>query len=130
MSIFHGRLSKKGGKLKYSNSGYQKLYDTFTAAIKEGQTVEIYMEASDRDGTLPQLAKVHVCIREIAKETGYTVAEVKLIIKEKSGLVVKRKIEGKEYLDWKSFGDCSKEDLGLAIQTCIELGQDLNLNLG
>jgi Lon-like ATP-dependent protease len=55
---------------------------------------------------------------EIAKEAGYTFDEMKLIIKKASG------IEGK------SFAECSKDELMLSIEACIQIGKEqFNINL-
>jgi len=52
-----------------------------------------------------------------------------MVIKDRSGLVVRREVMNKTYMDWKSFAKISKDDLGLAIQACIELGDEVGLNL-
>ena len=50
------------------------------------------------------------------------------VIKEKAGLYV---ITGTSSSDkqLKSFGDCSKEELSAAIETCIEVGHMFGCNL-
>ena len=87
------------------------------------------IEVNTGTGTLAQLAKVHKCIRVLASDIGYTFDEIKLLVKDRAGLVTRRAIKGKEYMDWKSFGNCSREDLNLAIQACIEIGDDVGSNL-
>ena len=54
---------------------------------------------------------------------------MKLLVKDKAGLCIAREVSGKEYFLAKSFGECSKEELNLAIQACIEIGEDVNLVL-
>jgi hypothetical protein len=79
----------------------------------------MYLDLASADHSALQLAKVHACIRELAKESGYTFDEMKLLIKHNSGL------EGK------SFKDCSKDQLMLAIESCIQIGKEnYNINLG
>jgi hypothetical protein len=52
---------------------------------------------------------------------------MKLLIKDKAGLCIIREVSGKEYFLAKSFGESSKEELNLAIQACIEIGEEVNL---
>jgi hypothetical protein len=39
-------------------------------------------------------------------------------------------VSGKEYFLAKSFGDCSREELSLAIQAAIEIGEQVGFILG
>ena len=64
-------------------------------------------------------------IREIAQEIGYTFVEAKLNVKRAAGLCFVR--DKQEYC--KSFADCDKDELNLAIQACIEIGDFSNMNL-
>jgi hypothetical protein len=57
-------------------------------------------------------------IREIAQEIGYTFAEAKINVKREAGLCFVK--DKQEYC--KSFGECDKEELNLAILACIEIG--------
>jgi len=119
------KLIKKNGKLTYEHPKDKVAYQIFSDKIKEGQKVEMYINLADTDHSLAQLAKVHACIRELAKESGYTFEEMKTIIKKQSGLCYM--IDGME--ECKSFKDCSKDEIALAIEACIEIGRDLNVNL-
>jgi len=113
------KLIKKNGKLTYLEPKDKLAYEIFEDKIKEGQKVEMYLDLADADHSKAQLAKVHACIRELAKESGYTFDEMKAIIKTKSGV------------GEKSFAICSKDELMLAIETCIQIGIDnYNLSLG
>lgn len=117
--MFSGKFVKKNGKIVFANPQDKLAYEIFVDRIPEGQKVEMYIDLADADHSKAQLAKVHACIRELAKESGYTFDEMKGIIKNASGL------EGK------SFADCSKDELMLAIEACIQLGKEqFNLNLG
>lgn len=127
--IFSSSLKKVGDKLIHVKSGDTVRYKEFVKALDEGTVIDIFMEINDGDNTIPQLAKVHKCIRVIANHTGNGFEAIKMVIKDHSGLVIKRSVMGKEYMDWKSFGKCSKDDLNLAIQSCIELGDHVGLNL-
>jgi len=117
--MYNGKLTKKEGKLVFTSPQDKLAYNIFIDKLSEGDTVEMYVEISNPDHSKAQLAKVHACIREMAKESGYTFDEMKDIVKRASGL------EGK------SFADCSKDDLMLAIEACIQIGREqFNLNLG
>jgi len=127
--IFEGTLTKRDSKLVYKKSKNNELYKTFVKELKEGQNVNIYIEATNGNGTLAQLAKVHKCIRVLASDLGYSFEDVKFLVKDKAGLVIKRNVGDNVYNDWKSFADCSVEDLNLAIQACIDLGDFVGSNL-
>lgn len=119
------KLIKKNGKLTYLEPKDKLAYEIFENKIKEGQKVDMYLDLADADHSKAQLAKVHACIRELAKEIGYTFDEMKTIIKEQSGLCM----EQDGIYECKSFADCSKDELLLAIEACIEIGKEVNINL-
>ena len=123
--MFSFKLTKNNGKLVHINESTKISYQLFLDKLQEGQEVEVFMGLTSDNGSLAQLAKVHACIRELAKESGYTFDEMKFIIKQHSGLCYDG--GGAEYC--KSFKDCSKEELAMAIESAIELGRDLNINL-
>ena len=85
-NIFHGQFIKTEGNKLVATAKSKGKYEAFVSGMEIGQTVNIFMESNKDDGTLDQLAKVHVCIRELAKELGYTFEEMKLEIKKMSGL--------------------------------------------
>ena len=116
--MYSGKFIKKGGKLTYLEPKENLAYQMFVSKLDEGQVVDMYIDLADVDHSKAQLAKVHACIRELAKESGYTFEEMKSVIKEHAGLA------------GKSFGECSKSDLMLAIEACIEIGREnYNINL-
>ncbi|MCX6195561.1 MAG: hypothetical protein NTY55_02760 [Flavobacteriia bacterium] len=119
------KLIKKNGKLTYLEPKDKLAYEIFEDKIQEGQKVDMYLDFADADHSKAQLAKVHACIRELAKEIGYTFDEMKTIIKEQSGLCM----EQDGIYECKSFADCSKDELLLAIEACIEIGKEVNINL-
>ena len=123
--MFSFKLTKKNGNLVHINESTKISYQLFLDKLQEGQEVEVFMGLTSDNGSLAQLAKVHACIRELAKESGYTFDEMKFIIKQHSGLCYDGGVA--EYC--KSFKDCSKEELAMAIESAIELGRDLNINL-
>lgn len=123
--MFNFKLVKKKGKLVYITDKTKISYELFLDKLQEGQEVEVFMGLTSDNGSLAQLAKVHACIRELAKEIGYTFEEMKFIVKKHAGLCYDG--GGAEYC--KSFKDCSKDELAMAIESAIELGRDLNINL-
>ena len=92
---------------------------------EDGARVEVFIGVQDGKGSNPQLARVHAMIREIASELGYTFEEVKLQVKRKAGLCfVKNNVE-----HCKSFAKCDKEELNLAIQAAMEIGDFSGMQL-
>lgn len=121
--MYSGRLVKKDGKLTYHEPKDKLSYDIFVSKLKEGQIVDMYVDLADTDHSKAQLAKVHACIRELSKESGYSFDDMKLLIKGASGLCYDAE-------HCKSFAECSLTELGLAIEACIEIGEkNFNLNL-
>jgi hypothetical protein len=123
--MFSVKLVKQGGKLIYPDVKSKLNYQLFLNKLSEGQEVEMFIDLSNTDHSLAQLAKIHACIRELAKESGYTFDEMKVLIKKHSGLCYD--VGAEEYC--KSFKDCSKDELAMAIESAIEIGRDLNINL-
>jgi hypothetical protein len=127
-NMFTSILRKDGGKLVYTTNADEAIYKLFLDSLEPGQTVEIFLDANKDDGTLAQLAKIHKCIREIAKETGDNYEDMKLLIKKKSGLCVKKNVDGETVMICKSFANASKTDLALVIETIIEIGDMVGVN--
>lgn len=94
----------------------------FFEQLKEGDKVELTYEVIHSKVSYAQLSKLHKCIRIIASHTGHSFDEIKQIVKVKSGL----------YTDMskvKSFADLSRDEINLAINTVIQIGEDLGLSL-
>ncbi len=127
-NIFHGQFIKGENNKLSATSKSQHKYDEFLKGVEVGQTVNIFMEANKDDGTLDQLAKIHVCIRAISTETGETFEKTKLDITKMSGLCFVTPYNGENILYCKSLGDASKEELSLVIETIIEVGDTLGIN--
>jgi hypothetical protein len=124
--MFSGKLVKKNGKLTYATPQDKLAYDIFISKLEEGQIVEMYVDLANADHSKAQLAKVHACIRELAKESGYTFDEMKDAVKEASGLSYKEGV----MITYKSFADCSSTELTLAIEAAISIGEkNFNMNL-
>ena len=107
----------KNGTLVFPIKAIGNKYQKFLNDLPEGAKLEIFIGVSGDKGSNPQLARLHAMIREIAQEIGYTFEEAKLVVKRKAGLCFTKNKE--EYC--KSFGQCDKDELNLAIQACIEI---------
>lgn len=103
-------------------------HEAFVDGLVEGQIVDGFYDANKDDGTLAQLAKVHACIRQLAIDTGDNFEDLKFEVKKMSGLCVAKEINGEKFLVCKSFSKCSKEELGLVIETIIQIGDTVGIN--
>ena len=90
-------------------------------SLKEGDIVECYMTIVEdvSEKTSGQLAKIHACVRDLAKFTGHEFEDMKDIVKKKAGLY------DPASKSFKSFSECSKSELSDAIQVCISIGNDI-----
>jgi hypothetical protein len=124
--MFTSKLIKESGKLVYLDDKSKLNYKLFLEKLPEGQEIEIFIGLATSNKSVAQLAKVYACIRELAKESGYNFNEMKQLIKESSGLCY----EAEHAQICKSFADCSKDELALAIEACVAIGRDnYNMNL-
>jgi len=119
--VLNIKLTKRDGKLVHNDASDSSLFKIFVESLEEGQSVDVFFDAHVDNGTYAQISKLKVSIREMASESGHSFEEMQNIVKERAGLCW----EG----HCKSFGDCSIEELSLAIEAAIEIGDDLNLNL-
>lgn len=120
------RFAIKEGQLVPANSVEDAKYKLFLKTLHEGDTIEAFMNLNKADKTLSQVAYAHVLIRELANYTGHSFEEMKILVKEKTGLCVKTP-EGR--MMFKSLGDCSKNELSNVIETCLQLGNDIGCYL-
>lgn len=127
---FNGKFIKRNGRLEFSSLAVSKQHEIFVSDIPDGTIVEFFFEVQQDDGTLPQLAKLHAMIRELALHVGEPFDNMKLLVKDKAGLCLAREVSGKEYFLAKSFGECSREELSLAIQAAIDIGTSVNCPIG
>tara|TARA_R110002124_G_scaffold235100_2_gene400476 strand:- start:1884 stop:2267 length:384 start_codon:yes stop_codon:yes gene_type:complete len=112
------KASVKDGKLYFPIKAMGTKYRKFFEQLQDNSKLEIFIGVSGVKGSNPQLARLHAMIREIAQEIGYTFEEAKIQVKRSSGLCFVK--DKQEYC--KSFADCDKDELNLAIQSCIEIG--------
>tara|TARA_R110001592_G_scaffold34089_2_gene117421 strand:- start:1926 stop:2309 length:384 start_codon:yes stop_codon:yes gene_type:complete len=112
------KASIKDGELSFPIKAMGTKFKKFLKDLPDNSKLEIFIGVSGDKGSNPQLARLHAMIREIAQEIGYTFEECKLTVKRKAGLCFVR--DKQEYC--KSFGECDKDELNLAIQACVEIG--------
>lgn len=93
----------------------------FIKGLEDGETVIITYEVQTSDASYAQISKVHKHIRELANYTGDSFEDMKLQVKLRAGLC--------NSTDCRSFADCSKEELSMAIQASIEIGELVGFNL-
>jgi hypothetical protein len=117
-------LKRQGDKLVLSNELMKEQYRIFVASLDEGAEVEVLFERKAKTNTKAQLAKIHVCIKELADEQGSSINEMKTQVKTECGMVYKE--NGKQVIQ--SFADCSKEELSNVIETIIQMGRFMNIN--
>ena len=118
----NGKFIKRNGRLEFSSLAVSKQHEIFVSDVPDGTIVEFFFEVQHDDGTLPQLAKLHAMIRVLSLHVGEPFENMKLLVKDKAGLCLAREVSGKEYFLAKSFGECSREELSLAIQAAIDIG--------
>jgi len=121
------KLTKKNGKLEYLDPKDKIKYNLLLEKIPEDGIVEVLFTLQHNKASLAQISKVHACIRQIANELGNTFDDIKHIIKIKSGLLIE---DDKGHIVEKSFKDCSKEEISLAIETCEDLANSQGIMLG
>ena len=122
---FFSTLIKKNGKMEHSIKARETIYNNFIKELPEGSKVEVFYSVSGSKGSNAQLAKIHVMIRELADQLGYSFPEMKLVIKRKAGLCFNG--DGQEYC--KSFAECDKKEMSSVIQTIIDCGDIVGSNL-
>lgn len=80
---FTGKYIKKYGLLQPLSTTVSKQHEQFVDSLPENTIVECFLETQHDDGTLPQLAKLHVIIKQLANHTGETVENMKLLVKDR-----------------------------------------------
>lgn len=128
MSSLLIKLVKRDKEMKFVVPAQKQLYLNYLDALPEDQEIEIFISPvlSGR-ATNAQIAKIHKCIRDIHSHTGEDFESVKLLVKEKSGLVLISETD--QTITEKSFADCTREEINSAIQEAIKIGEALGINL-
>tara|TARA_R110002126_G_scaffold79669_8_gene197698 strand:- start:1730 stop:2158 length:429 start_codon:yes stop_codon:yes gene_type:complete len=123
-AVLSVQLIKKDGKLVHKATANKQQYKDFMDSLEEGQIVNVFFDANKGVGSYLQLSKIHVCIREMSQEVGYSFEEMKDRVKEHAGL----KWYNAEGSVCKSFADCSAQELSVTIEALLELGDMVNIN--
>jgi hypothetical protein len=127
MKVFTTTLVKKNGKLDFSSNAVKKVYDGFVGVVPDGFTVNVIFELNGPKATLSQISKAHAACREIAVFTGHNFEDIKLLVKDKAGLIIKNNSDGETTTIIKSFGDCSKEEMSQVIQVTEEMCANMGI---
>lgn len=122
--IFIGKWIKQAnGSLSFKHKVDESAFQTLVKNMRIGQIIDFYVDFSDDLGKLSQIAKLKAGIRDISRETGDTFITIENLIKKESGLYDEI---SKEY---KSFGNCSVQQLSDAIQVMIEKADFTNTKI-
>ena len=111
------RLYKKGNKLVHATLVDSNTYNHFVQVLPDGQNVEAYFDLVDNSKSFSQLAMVHALIRKICIETGNDFSQIKTEIKKQAGLYLQNQSDDV----YKSFADCSRDELSRAIFIAEEM---------
>lgn len=115
------------GQLVPATEADEKKLKLFAMSVGDNDTLDAFITVISGDSkTLGQLAKVHVLMKELAKETGHTLDEIKLYVKERAGIT---EMDDSGHKILKSFADCNKSELSKAIQECIAIGDEIGCYL-
>ena len=93
----------------------------FIKGLSDGEIVTITYEVQSNEHSYAQLSKLHKHIRELANYTGDTFEDMKLQVKLRAGLCTDT--------NCKSFSECSKDEMSMAIQASIEIGELVGFSL-
>jgi len=97
----------------------------YASALPENTVIEVHYSVKEApDKSLPQLARVHAMMREIALNSGHTQAFVKEYVKREAGLT---KIDETGQTVVRSFADCTKAEMTLAIEVCVNFARLLSI---
>jgi hypothetical protein len=114
------RVTYKDGELKMDPLGSAKL-GLFIKGLSDGEKLLVTYEVQTEDASYAQISKVHKHIRELANYTGDSFEDTKLQVKLRAGLCTDT--------NCKSFSECSKEELSMAIQASLEIGELVGFSL-
>jgi hypothetical protein len=117
-------LKFEGDTLVPVNNKDVVLFNQLRKAVGDGTMIG-YLDEADSEDHRNYLAKVHKSIRVLSFHTGFTFEEMKSVIKKRSGLYM----TSKSGIEYKSFAYCTKEELMLAIQACVDLSIDVDVTI-
>jgi hypothetical protein len=114
----------KNGKLVSKDHIHRLRFKELLESSPEGTSIIGLFTVEKSDGTKSQLAKIHAMINELAIEVGEKPERVKLDLKKDCGLTYMQE----ESLRFRSFGNCSKEELSNVIENLYIRGEMVNIN--
>jgi len=117
-------LKFEGDTLVPVNNKDVVLFNQLRKAVGDGTMIG-YLDEADSEDHRNYLAKVHKSIRVLSFHTGFTFEEMKSVIKKRSGLYM----TSKSGIEYKSFAYCTKEELMMAIQACVDLSIDVDVTI-
>lgn len=94
----------------------RELIDKWSESLKEGEKIVIKFNVSSEYKSERQLRLIYHEFRQISNHTGYTIDEVKLMLKIKAGLFFSAKIEEKDITVCKSISDMTIKQLSEFIE--------------
>jgi len=115
------KFKKENKELIVADKISQVKLDMFVKQLEDGQKLVVTYEVVNDDASYAQLSKLHKCIRELAEYSGMSMDDMKLYVKNETGLV-----KGDSAV---SFADCSNEELISSLQTCINIGDKIGFPL-
>lgn len=121
--LFIGQWIKKNGRLLFKLKNEEEMFHLLSKNMRENQVISFSVDFSDDQGRLSQIAKLKAGIRDISREVGETYIKAENLIKKEAGLYDELTQE------YKSFGNCSFQQLSDAIQVMIEKGEFIGINL-
>ena len=123
--VLNVTFKKQGKKLVMTSELSKEQYKLFLRSLKDDDVVEALFELRTMDNTKSQLAKIHVMLKIMADEQGYTAREMKDLIKEECNMYYVQ--QGHKV--YTSFSQCDKDDLSNIIEIIIQRANFLNINL-
>lgn len=123
--VLNVTFKKQGKKLVMTSELSKEQYKLFLSSLKDDDVVEALFELRTMDNTKSQLAKIHVMLKIMADEQGYTAREMKDLIKEECNMYYVQ--QGHKV--YTSFSQCDKDDLSNIIEIIIQRANFLNINL-
>lgn len=118
---------KINGKLEISN---KEAYNPWVRSLQDNEDIVIKLNIAKDYKSNRQLRLTYACFRILSDRLGYTVEEIKGLMKLHQGLSACSMIEGKEVHFSKSLADMSKKELSEFIETMDRWSyQTLNVKL-
>lgn len=124
MTQFNLYGSIQDGKLILSN---RQSLDQWIKTLPEGENLVVKFNVSKNYKSLRQLRLIYAMFRDLSKKLGYSVEEVKTLMKMYQGLCACSKINGEDVHFCKSLSDMDKKEISTFI-TDINQWSIVNLN--